>query len=247
LNSRPLDPQIGPGLLSSVNHCSLASTVDRRCALSSAVVVRSWSVVSLHPHCLVGIRHPPLGECHVQNTSRDRMIGALSLHFACLRSRPRPSYERRRDRNTPTKAVDVLGRYSKFPAPMSGRSPRRRHAVRRARPSGRQRAPTAAAKPAHPRRATRVLHRAPAVLDAGLRRADAVDLVSQGPPRPRSVRCGRLVEPAVLAASELVGDALGGERIEPSRAEQPGRTHAKATLEFHGIMRPWRTTTPCSS
>jgi hypothetical protein len=29
LNSRPLDPQIGPGLLSSVNHCSLASMVDR--------------------------------------------------------------------------------------------------------------------------------------------------------------------------------------------------------------------------
>jgi hypothetical protein len=29
LNSRPLDPQIGSPRLSSVNHCSLASTVDR--------------------------------------------------------------------------------------------------------------------------------------------------------------------------------------------------------------------------
>jgi hypothetical protein len=29
LNSRPLDPQIGPPRLSSVNYCSLASVVDR--------------------------------------------------------------------------------------------------------------------------------------------------------------------------------------------------------------------------
>ena len=29
LNSRPLDPQIGPPRLSSVNHCSLVSIVDR--------------------------------------------------------------------------------------------------------------------------------------------------------------------------------------------------------------------------
>ena len=29
LNSRPLDPQIGPPRLSSVNHCLLVSMVDR--------------------------------------------------------------------------------------------------------------------------------------------------------------------------------------------------------------------------
>jgi hypothetical protein len=29
LNRRPLDPQIGPPRFSSVNHCSLASTIDR--------------------------------------------------------------------------------------------------------------------------------------------------------------------------------------------------------------------------
>jgi hypothetical protein len=46
LNSRPLDPQIGPLRLSSMFHCSLVTMVDRRGALNSAVVVRSWSVVS---------------------------------------------------------------------------------------------------------------------------------------------------------------------------------------------------------
>jgi hypothetical protein len=51
----------------------------------------------------------------------------------------------------------------------------------------------------------------------GRQRANAVDLVSQG--RPPSARCGCQVEPAVLAASELVGDAPGAERIQPSRAE----------------------------
>jgi hypothetical protein len=183
-------------------------------SLSSAVVVRSWSVVSLQPTWLSGTCQSAFSECHVQNSSRDRMIGALSLHFACLRRRLRSSYERRRDQI---------------------RQPRQWMCL------------DAAAKHPQPRRATRVLHRAPAVLDAGLRRANAVDLVSQGRPRPRSARCGRLVEPAVLAASELVGDAPCAERIEPSRAEQPGRTHARASLEFQAIMRPWRTTTPCSS
>jgi hypothetical protein len=48
LNSRPLDPQIGPRLLSCVNHISPVSIVDRWRALSSAGVVRSWSVVSPH-------------------------------------------------------------------------------------------------------------------------------------------------------------------------------------------------------
>ena len=45
LNSRPLDPQIGPLWVSSVNHLSLVSIVDRWGALTSAVVVRNWSVV----------------------------------------------------------------------------------------------------------------------------------------------------------------------------------------------------------
>jgi hypothetical protein len=48
----------------------------------------------------------------------------------------------------------------------------------------------------------------------GWQRANAVDLVSQG--RPPSARCGCQVEPAVLAAGELVGDAPGAERIEPN-------------------------------
>ena len=65
-------------------------------------------------------------------------------------------------------------------------------------------------------------------------RANAVDLVSQG--RPRSARCGRLVEPAVLAASDLVGaactDAPRAERIEPGCGEQPGRARARASLEL---------------
>jgi hypothetical protein len=54
LSSRPLDPQIGPRLLSCVNHISPVSIVDRWRALSSAGVVRSWSVVSPHsPGALV--------------------------------------------------------------------------------------------------------------------------------------------------------------------------------------------------
>jgi hypothetical protein len=49
LNSRPLDPKIGPPQLSSVNHLSLVSMLDPCGALRSAVVVRSWSVLSPTP------------------------------------------------------------------------------------------------------------------------------------------------------------------------------------------------------
>ena len=49
LNSRPLDPKIGCPWLSSLNHLSLLSMVNRRSALSAAVVVLSWSVVSPRP------------------------------------------------------------------------------------------------------------------------------------------------------------------------------------------------------
>jgi hypothetical protein len=58
LNSRPLDPQIGPRLLSCVNNLSLVSIVDRCRALSSAGVVRSWSVVSPHSPGALVIANP---------------------------------------------------------------------------------------------------------------------------------------------------------------------------------------------
>jgi hypothetical protein len=152
--------------------------------------------------------------------------------FACLRPRLRSSHERRRDRNTPTKAVAVVGGYSKIPSTHERTIAAGDIAIGRARPSGRRR-PAACRhrggeacwpETRHPRVASRS-----AVLDPERQRANAVDLVSQG--RPPSARCGCLVEPAVLAASELVGNAPGAERIEPSRAEQPGR----ACSSFFGI------------
>jgi hypothetical protein len=47
LNSRPLDPQIGPLRSLSVNDLSVISVVERGHALSVVGLVRNWSVLRL--------------------------------------------------------------------------------------------------------------------------------------------------------------------------------------------------------
>ena len=190
-----------------------------------------------------GFANPPLRECHVQNSSRDRMIGALSLPFRCLRPRLRSSHERRYANQCSGCAWTLLEIPSAHGRMIAGTATSPSDERGRVVAEGQQRARTAAAKHAGPRRATRVLHRAPAVLDPGAAASQRSDLVSQG--RPRSARCGRLVKPPVLPASELVAMLPVPSESSPASPNNPAGRVCELLWSYK--PRPWRTTTPCSS